>query len=102
MVMENTVPATVIMELATVESSKRAPSAPPDQRKPTEVASVLPIAPLSSLMVPNARPTEATAMRVGTNQKLVRRFSHKLSRRAFMRCSRQAAGPVHRRRGRDL
>lgn len=38
MTMEKTTPATVIMDPAMVERIERAPSAPPDQISPTEVA----------------------------------------------------------------
>ena len=73
--MENTVPNTVIIELATVERSDRAPSVPPDHSQPSELALDWPIGPLPRATAPQDRLIVAKAIAPGTSQKLLRNIS---------------------------
>jgi hypothetical protein len=92
-VIENTVPGTVIIELATVARRERAPSAPPDQSHPADVGSDCPIGPASIATVQNDRPIATNAMSEGTNQEFERKLSHKWSTRDRMHASLLTACP---------
>ena len=84
MVIEKTTPATVIIELAMVESSERAPSAPPDHTKPREFAN-LTLAPVrSKLTVAMESRKAARAINKGTNQKLECTSSQTLCNRSVI------------------
>ncbi len=73
MVMENTTPATVIIEPAMVASSSRAPSASEANRDGQRSAGE-PSSWRSRATSPTATPTEASTISAGRNQKLERRL----------------------------
>ena len=75
MVMENTVPATVIIELATAVSSPRAPAAPAPNTSGHSLAKCSSTV-ASTATSPAASPTAADTMTAGRNQKLERVFCH--------------------------
>ncbi len=83
MVMENTTPATVIIEPAIVDSSERAPSGPPAYPQSSVRCTSLATT-RSRLNSAKAKTKAPTTITAGKNQKLVRSTSRATNSRVFM------------------